>query len=171
MSDITKPKYLKLWKRPANYIGAEWKGYYVFLGRHRDSSALGRANFDAALKAIGGELTRDDGTEMVCVVNENHWTVGCFEWIAIHESAADALTKADAIMAKLEDYPVVDEDLFSQYEETEAQEIWANCYNAGERVNYIRAHRSQFEFRDFADLRGCVRGEYFAGYASELIAR
>lgn len=38
-----------------------------------------------------------------------------------------------------------------------------------ERVEYIRKHRSQFEFRDFADMLGCVRGKYFAGYASELI--
>lgn len=30
-------------------------------------------------------------------------------------------------------------------------------------------HREQFEFYTFAELLGCVRGKFFAGYASELL--
>ena len=37
------------------------------------------------------------------------------------------------------------------------------------RINYIRENRSQFEFYNFEDLMCCVRGEYFAGYANELL--
>lgn len=55
--------------------------------------------------------------------------------------------------------------------ETEAaQEVWRTCYSDAERIDYIREHRSQFEFRSFADMLGCVRGRYFAGYASELLS-
>lgn len=166
---------LKRWTRPSSYIGAEWPSYFVFLGRHRDSDALSRANFDAALKAIGGEQSRDsdDGEEvlpLVLVVEESHWAVGWVQWIAIHESATDALAKAQAIVEKLDRYPVVDEELWSEYETDEANEVWANCYSPSERVRYIREHRSQFEFNDFTDMRACVRGEYFAGYASELLS-
>jgi hypothetical protein len=39
-----------------------------------------------------------------------------------------------------------------------------------ERIAYIRKHRSEFEFADLRDMLSCVRGNYFAGYASELIA-
>lgn len=158
-----KPQYLKAWEYPKCYAGAEWYGYYSFLGQSRDSDALERANFDAGLKAIGGE------SETVRVVRENHWAVGWVEWIAIHESDTAALQAADAIKAGLEDYPVVDEYLWSEYESADANETWANCFRPKERVDYIRNHRSQFEFHNLADMLGCVRGKYFAGYASELL--
>lgn len=158
-----KTNHLKLWSRPSNYAGEVWPAYYVFLGQHRDSGALDRANFDAGLKAIGGE------SETVIVVRESHWAVGWVEWIAIHQDDEKALGEASDIVAGLEDYPVVNEELLSEYEQTEADETWKGCYCPSERIEYIRAHRSQFEFHDFADLLGCVRGKYFAGYASELI--
>lgn len=174
-----EPQHLKRWELPRNYFGAEWPEYYVFLGRHRDSDALSRANFDAGLKVIGGErgeVSADEGglflkrgNPLVAVVRENHWAVGWVEWIAIHESATEALEIADRINGKLEDYPVVDEDLFGQYECEEAQIVWRDCYSVKGRIDYIREHRSQFGFRDFADMLGCVRGKYFSGYASELL--
>lgn len=166
------PKHLNRWKHPSNYIGASWPEYYVFLSRHRDSDALQRANFDAGLAAIGGDgkFLPDDETPAVNVVTENHWAVGWVQWIAIHEAEETALRIADDIAAKLEDYPVVNEELWSEYETAEANEVWANCYNIRERIAYIREHRSQFEFQSLADMLGCVRGQYFAGYASEILS-
>lgn len=178
MKTLFEPQHLKRWTLPRDYAGAHWTDYYSFLGRHRDSSALERANFDAGLKAIGGEQTHPTKTDsedadcalsLVRVVRENHWAVGWVEWIAIHQTATEALQKADDIKGKLEDYPVVDEDLFSLYESEEADEVWLNCYRPAERVKWIREHRSQFEFHDFADMIGCIRGHYFSGYASELL--
>lgn len=172
-------KHLKKWELPSHYAGAQWPDYYVFLGRNRDSSALGRANFDAGLKAIGGEKSdkdkedpNDEGAalSLVRVVRENHWACGWVEWIAIHESATEQLAIADGIAEKLEDYPVVDEELWSEYEQDEANTVWKDCYSAKERIDYIRRHRSQFEFHGFADMLASVRGKYFAGYASELIS-
>ena len=155
------PENLKRWTLPDSYMGAQWPEYFVFFGRHRDSNALERANFDAALKAIGGEQSQDDELpNLVQVARESHWAVGWIEWIAIHQSATEALRQADEIKARFADYPVVDEELFSEYEQTEASEIWKNCYNPAERVEYIREHKGQFEFRGFADLLGCVRGNY-----------
>lgn len=171
--------YLKRWTRPECYIGAEWPDYYsAGVGQSRDSRPLERANFDAMLKALGGERNHptvedpeDEGAalSLVRIVRENHWAVGWVEWIAIHESQTEILETANRIMEKLEDYPVIDEDLWSQYETDEANEVWRDCYRVKERVEYIRKHRSQFEFRDFADLIGCVRGHYFAGYAGDLL--
>lgn len=165
------PSNLERWTRPSNYMGAEWPEYFSFLGRTRDSDALERANFDAGLKALGGERNAEDEAEtpLVLIVRENHWAVGWVEWIAIHESAADDLRLADSIREKLDNYLVVDEELFSQYETEEANDTWKNCYRPAERVEYIRKHRSQFEFQGFTDMLSCIRGNYFAGYASELL--
>lgn len=159
-----QPENLKRWEHPADYFGAVWPDYYsAGVGQSRDSDVLERANFVAMLKALGGE------SDTVIVVRELHWAVGWVEWIAIHADDDKALTLADEIKGDLDDYPIVDESLFSEMEMEEANEVWANCYDAADRIRYIREHRSQFKFCDYADLLGCVRGKYFAGYASELI--
>lgn len=103
-------------------------------------------------------------------MTENHWAVGWVSWIAIHESDTKALQIADDLRERHEDYPVLDEFHYSDLEQEDANETWRNCYNPIERIEYIRKFRNQFEFCDFADLMACVRGEYFAGYASELLA-
>jgi len=169
------PENLKKWKVPSDWFGQPWHGYYVFLGQTRNSGALDRANFDAGWKAIQAVASKEsvlgdeDESATVVKVCENHWACGWIEWIAIHESDEAALKVADEIAGTLTDYPVVDESLFSQYETDEANDVWKSCYRVKDRVKYIRAHPSQFEFRDYSDLIGCVRGNYFAGYASELL--
>lgn len=72
---------------------------------------------------------------------------------AIHESDQAALLIADELQAKLQSYPVLDEDDLCQRENDAANEVWRNCYGWQERVKYIRANRSQFDFRDLADTR------------------
>lgn len=162
---ITTPNHLVRWTRPDCYAGAEWPDYYSSgVGQSRDSDALERSNFTCMLKTLGGE------SNTVRVVREGHWAVGWVEWIAIHESDASALRKADEIKGGLEDYPVINEDHWSELEQEDATEVWRNCYNVRERIAYIRAHKSQFEFHDYSDMLGCVRGNYFAGYASELLS-
>lgn len=161
---------MKKWSLPSHYFGATWESYYVFLGQNRDSDTLTRSNFRIALKQLGGETGEEDnGISMVTVVRENHWACGWVEWIAIHESNVDAIAKAEEMEAEMESYPVLNEDDWSELETEEANQVWANCYDASERLRYIRENRSQFEFHDFADLMGCVRGKYFTGYASELL--
>jgi hypothetical protein len=159
-----EPKHIKLWTMPAHYAGEVWPAHYSSgVGQSRDSDALERSNFACMLKAIGGE------SETVTVVREGHWLVGWVEWIAIDQDDETALQIADDIMGALEDYPVINEDHWSEVEHDDANETWANCYSPQERIAYIRAHRSQFEFHGYADMIGCVRGNYFAGYASDLL--
>jgi len=165
MTEYT-PKHLKRWTMPRDYFGAVWPNYYGSgCGQSRDSDCLERSNFRCMLQALGGE------SDTVQIVRESHWAVGWVEWIAIHQDDAKALEIADKIKGKLADYPVVDEDDLSELECEEADEIWANCYNDAGRLAYIRKYREQFDFNDYADLIGCVRGRYFCGYASELVYR
>ena len=166
---------MRLWTLPSSYIGSQWPDYFVFLGQNRDSDALNRSNFRSGLAALGGENCsyqnegEDSEQSNVIVVRESHWACGWIEWIGVHKNARETIALAEEIEKRLEDYPVVDETDWSKLESEEADEIWSNCYNATERIDYIRAHRSQFDFRDLGDLLGCIRGKYFAGYASELL--
>lgn len=146
--------------------------WLIVLAVHRDSDALSRSNFEVAeqaLKALPEVKGWQGENGPVEIVRFNHWAVGWVDYLCVNPECKPAVTLAESMREKLEDYPVLDEEHYSQTEQTEADETWRNCYNERERVKYIREHRSQFEFHDLADLLGCVRGKYFAGYASELL--
>ena len=164
IDNMFEPKHLKRWSMPDSYFGAVWPAYYsAGVGQSRDSSCLEQSNFAAMVRELGGE------SDTVQIVRESHWAVGWVEWIAIHQDDEKALAIADEQIERLNDYPVLDESDFSEREHEEAAGIWRYCYNGKQRVEYIRKNRSQFEFHDYADLLGCARGKYFAGYDSELI--
>jgi hypothetical protein len=182
-------EHLTLWARPSHYIGATWFDYYPLAGQSRDSDELEQSNFrsfkaalDAKAKELncvdvpnpdsGAEADRDETIPAFTVERSSHWAVGWVETLLVHKDAPQALLEwCDAQLERLDNYPVFDEEDYSELEMESADETWKNCYNVAERVEYIRRHRSQFEFHDFADLLGCVRGNYFAGYASELLSR
>ena len=135
----------------------------VPVSQTRDSGCLARSNFETAVKMLGGE------SEDVEIHRFGHWGPGWIEVIIVNPDNNGLVLVATEIEASLESYPVLDDEDFSQKENDEANEVWMNYYNEKERVEYIRRNRSQFDFRDFADMVRSVRGEYFAGYASELI--
>lgn len=134
-------QHLKRWTRPDCYMGAEWPEYFVFLGQHRDSDSLTRSNFICALERLGGE------SETVHIVRESHWAVGWVEWIAIHQSNRNALRTAIVLAKRLESYPVLNEDHWSELEWNEACDYWEKM-SVRERAEYCaRAGISLFAAR------------------------
>jgi hypothetical protein len=121
----------------------------------RDSSALERSNFRIALKSLGPSAQ---------VYRFGHWACGWFEIILTDDEKA--ITEMGSSLAN---YPVLDDEDFSQEEQQEADEVWKNCYSIKDRIDYIRKFNDQFEFHNFRDMLHCVKGDYFAGYASELL--
>ena len=157
---------VRKWSMPENYTGETWPDYYSSgFGRSRDSDELEASNFNTALGELGGE------SETVLIVRENHWAVGWVEWIAIHESDAKALAIAEKLNERRDDYPVLDEGDLSEREQESASDIWRDCYNVRERIAYIRRYDSEFDFLNFRELLGCIRGKYFCGCASTLVGK
>jgi hypothetical protein len=149
---------------PAGYCLDDRQDWLVLgVAQTRDSDALSRSNFEQALEALGGE------SKTVEVHRFGHWGPGWFEIIIIDPSDNERVEIGADIERALADYPVLNDEDFSEKESEEANETWSNCYNWQERINYIRDNRSQFDFRNFTDLMRCVRGEYFGAHASELI--
>lgn len=112
---------LQKWTRPDSYFGAEWPEHYVFLGRHRDSDTLTQSNFECGLAALGGE------SDTVQIVREGHWAVGWVEWVAIHESDTEARAIAESVLYDLDQYPVVNEDHWSEMEFNAMCDYWESC--------------------------------------------
>lgn len=148
----------------ANYMGEKpdlvW---LVVLTRSRDSDCLTESNWACALSALGGE------SENVEIFRFGHWACGWWEALCVREGSKEEKI-GEGIESSLSDYPILDESDFSEREQEEANGIWRDCYSWRQRVKYIREHSSQFEFYDFKDMLACARGNYFSGYASELIA-
>lgn len=150
----------------SNYMGEILPDNFVnVIGMSRDSDCLARCNFETALILLGGE------SDSVQVHRIGHWAVGWIDEIFVDSNDSEKMTIAEKIREDLENYPSLDDDRLTELEQEEANEIWKNCYNTQDRIDYIRKYDSQFEFHDLADMIGCVRGKYFAGYASELIYR
>ena len=106
---------LELWTRPNNYLGQTWEGYYVFLSQTRDSDALTRSNFECGLKQVGSGIA---------VSHERHWACGWIETILIPKENTEALKIADDILWSLADYPVLDEEHYSQLEYEDNPEMY-----------------------------------------------
>lgn len=151
------------WDSMDNYVGeTEFGSLEVLMTRTRDSDLLTESNWTSALEMLGGE-----GGNVV-IHRFGHWACGWWEALCVQPDTDQHVIALD-IEKRLAGYPVLDEEDWSERENDAAQKIWQFYYNDNERLNYIRIHRSQFDFRSFADLRAVVRGEYFNGYANELI--
>ena len=147
----------------SNYLGeTDFPGWFVVLTENRDSNCLERCNFQEALTRLGGE------SDSVVIHRFGHWACGWWEALCVL-TGTEEFAKGEEIEERLSDYPILNKDIYSEMEQEEANEIWENCFDVKERIQYIREHRKEFEFRTFEDMLGCVRGKYFAGYASELI--
>lgn len=146
----------------SNYMGevpdSDW---LCVMTRSRDSDCLTESNWRVAIKMLGGE------SENVRIDRFGHWACGWWESLSVKDGSSSHSIGQD-ITEQIDSYPILDEDDFSELEEERAQEVWES-FNDSERVQYMRDNRSQFEFRSFGDLLSCARGEYFCGYANELL--
>ena len=146
-----------------NYMGeTEFGALEVLMTRSRDSDLLTESNWDSALKSLGGE------SDNVVIHRFGHWACGWWEALCVKPGTEQYIT-AQNIESSLADYPVLDEDDWSERETAEADKVWLECYNGHERVEYIRHHYGQFDFRSFAEMLAVARGKYFIGYANELL--
>lgn len=139
-----EPRHLKRWSMPSHYFGATWPNHYsAGVGQSRDSDALERSNFTTMLKDLGGE------SDVVTVVRESHWLVGWVEWIAIEADGTaesdKALETADANKARLEDYPSLNDDLWSDIEWNEAADYWDGL-SPRERVRMAMDARKRYHW-------------------------
>jgi hypothetical protein len=134
----------------------------------RDSGPFEESNWESMLSLLR-DLGDDAALEDWEIHRFGHWGPGWFEIVIARPDSVAARLLADLECA-LADYPVIDDTDLSEREQEEADRVWRDCYNVRERINYIAEYRSQFDFRSFSDMLSCVRGNYFAGYASELIA-
>lgn len=98
--------------------------YTLVYTSNRDSDTLDRAN----AKAIDDELSQFIESGDVIPQSHSHWAVGHVDGYAIRVRKGRKITAAFRcwcdLQAKLADYPILDESLFSEMELESQQESW-----------------------------------------------
>lgn len=123
-----------------------------------NDNALDRANHDAILDRLPPNSYRIQRSrvqvsgEIVRIVIDPH-----------HPSAASI---ARDILAELEDYPILDDDLHSEYEYEDAEHVWSECFNDHERLEWLRDHQPLNPSLPLSFVLAAARGD--ASCASAL---
>ena len=86
-------------------------GWKVTLMHSCMDDTLAACNFEVFLERLGGV------SESIKIERVGFSGDGWYEFIAIHENNAEALNKAKDMLDKLLDYPILDDDRFTQAEE------------------------------------------------------
>jgi hypothetical protein len=138
---------LKEWKHPECYLGKTWEGWLIAPCAHnRDSDLATESNWqaqcDTLLPLNIDAMIEEEEVETVQIVRNGHWACGWIEWIAIHSSNFEAVTAAEELAERLEEYPLLDEDDYSRREFEYACDLWAEI-GVEERLDYIRRARAE----------------------------
>jgi hypothetical protein len=104
-------------------------GYYVVLTKDYDDNALSRSNWNTALAELGGESI-DDDTEV------GQYVITSGDEILVHRDAGSKLVIADEIGERLENYPVLNEDDYSD-EQTKERDTDFEEWGKDEMINVI----------------------------------
>lgn len=118
---------MKRWTRPKYYMGEEYYEYYVLYSVTRDSDILTRSNWECILEEI-------PESETVIIQRSNHFLCGWVDLLLIHESDQEAIDKGNEILKAEREYPVLNDDHFSQLEFEETTEIWQDCLALKEKI-------------------------------------
>jgi len=107
---------LTKWTTPANYFGFNPVGDYLLDSRCRDSSILVQHNFEAIRRLVG-----DECYTFTVVHFANEW----IEYLMLPEDASSgAIQAAEECTMALDDYPILDEEAYSQASYEATLELW-----------------------------------------------
>jgi len=105
-----------VWFRQSDLDDAD--DWAIFYSHHRDSGLLDQSNAEAVEKELE-PFTEGDDPDVV-VESHSHWAVGHVDGFSVrvfrHGQITEAFTKYHELSERLADYPVLDEDDYSQRE-------------------------------------------------------
>ena len=124
------------WEHPSDYGGFSPDGDFIIASVHRDSTLLERCNWESWQEfqnemnakheaRDNPDLVSGEDTTYVYEFRASHWAVGWVDYMLIRRDAPDEIqAKAYEMLGALADYPILDEEKFSNMEHEEAQELW-----------------------------------------------
>lgn len=127
---------LKKWEHPDSYAGFSPVGDYVLLSKTRDSYILDVVNFDVALFQLRAES--EECNETFYTFRASHWACGWVEYLMVAKSAPESvIAVAEDIDNAIADYPILDDDGYSEAQWEAMHEYWAGL-RVVDRLDYCR---------------------------------
>ena len=141
--------------RPIRSSGAESfayygdrEGYLIALSQHRDSGALERSNWSVITEdvlSVPDTGVSDFGD--AAIERASHWAVGWAEYLLVRPGSPAAI-RAQDWLNRLENYPVANEEHFS---ELEYLEEWCVRCDSGTREEHPTGRCGKFRSENDAD--------------------
>jgi len=142
------------WEQPSDYVGFSPDGDYLIEGQSRDSCLLQRVNYTKVkecLEALEKTLPPRDDDRVISGLfhserigawaydfRASHWAVGWVEYLLVSEDAPDEMIiLAAEIKHSIEDYPIFDEDAYSEEESNETYKAWESA-DLEQRVEWCK---------------------------------
>lgn len=117
-----------------NFSNAPIEDFYVVATKCRDSHILDESNFDAIVKRLAAiepktEIENENKDAILedgwYTYTASHWGVGWVESIMVSPNAnPELLAECEKILKELADYPVLDDDDFSEREDEHYAQLW-----------------------------------------------
>ncbi len=129
------------------------------IGQNRDSDILTESNFAMAVEAL--EKAEGEGGDDFRVISCNHWACGWVEYIILRPGSKCVEVMED-IESRLEDYPVLNDEDFSEREYNDFVDSW-ECYGCRDFVKeLVKMIDDQPDAVDFLEgLGGDVMMEFY----------
>jgi hypothetical protein len=105
------------------YMGEYFDEYFVLYSQTRDAGLLTQSNWRTIIKYL------DERMVVYRIVRFSHWLCGWIETILIHESEKKSVEVGNEITQKLSEYPIFNEDDFSDLESEKAYEMLSEIKN------------------------------------------
>lgn len=115
---------------PCSYWGDKSDWLHSGIGQSRDSSLIEKSNWITYVS----ELTRlcyerqEETEDVFAIERQSHFLVNWVEHIVLNPDKQFALNYNENVWKRLEDYPILNDELLSQLETEDANEAWENCY-------------------------------------------
>lgn len=107
----------------ADFSKGQWADWLLApCSLQRDSDELRESNWEVQLDRLNQVGTQE---EDFVILRASHWLVGWIDRLLVRPDS-DCVAVCEEIEAKLEDYPILDHEDFSQREEESYLSAWAN---------------------------------------------
>jgi hypothetical protein len=148
------------WQTSNNYIGEDYSNYYVIYSHNRDSSIFEESNYQSIINFL---------TEKNCQFEQirfTNWLVGWHESIMIEESQIESLIIASDILDQLNNYPIFDEEDYSNRIIEKALEYWNDPYMVDYALQKINLYYNDGYLKTDDEIEESI-GEYLEEIATE----
>jgi len=131
--------------RYAEQLG--WRGVGVALAQHRDSDVMDRSNWRVIVadfgKRFGGSAANDGLPKSMSITRLGHWAVGWMEWLTYDTADEKVAAAVEQWQKALREYPVADEDDYSQLQIEDNHPGDGLCYCTRDESDGCEGERGQ----------------------------